>query len=256
LLVFTYLRVPIAIGTLTDFLSVIYLLPRAIKTRNKPYTTTLFLLKKMKNTTLLLLCLLTINLTQAQQKAVTETGDEVILFDDGTWEFQNEDKLIDKKTPTNSTIFKKDEESTFLLKSSRLNIGVYLNPKIWSFKKATDNLAAEYELQLKDGDLYGMVITDKVEIPFETLKLIALENGQAAAPDLKIVKEEYRIVNGLKVLLLQLNGTIQGIKFSYYGYYYSNTNGTVQILTYTSQSLLDSYKPESEKLLNGFVEIN
>ena len=210
----------------------------------------------MKGTLLLLISLFFVNLIQAQQKAVTETGEEVILFEDGTWKYQNEDQISQKETPTNKKKFKKDKESTFLLKSNKLNIGVYLNPKKWSFKKATNNPEAEFELQLKGGDLYGMIITEKVEIPFETLKSIALENGKASAPDLKIVKEEYRIVNGLKVLLLQLNGTMQGIKFSYYGYYFSSPNGTVQFITYTSQNLLDSYKPDSEKLLNGFVEIN
>lgn len=218
----------------------------------------LCLIKKqnMKGTLLLLISLFIVNLIQAQQKAVTETGEEVILFEDGTWKYQNEDQISEKETPTNSKKFIKDKELTFLIKSSKLNIGVYLNPKIWSFKKATDNPQAEFELQLKGEDLYGMIITEKVEIPLETLKFIALENGKVAAPDLKIVKEEYRTVNGLKVLLLQLNGTMQGIKFSYYGYYFSSPNGTVQFITYTSQSLLDSYKPESEKLLNGFVEIN
>ena len=210
----------------------------------------------MKETLLLLISLFFVNLIQAQQKAVTETGEEVILFEDGTWKYQNEDQISQKETPTNQKKFKKNKESTFLLKSSKLNIGVYLNPKKWSFKKATNNPEAEFELQLKGGDLYGMIITEKVEIPFETLKSIALENGKASAPDIKIVKEEYRIVNGLKVLLLQLNGTMQGIKFSYYGYYFSSPNGTVQFITYTSQNLLDSYKPDSEKLLNGFVEIN
>jgi len=212
---------------------------------------------KMKNikTTLSLLLVIAINFAQAQQKAVTETGEEVILFENGTWEHQNADDLVKKEIPTNSKTFKKNKASTFLLKSNKLNVGVYLNPKIWSFKKATNNKEAEYELQLKNGDLYGMIITEKVEIPLLTLKSLAIENGKAAAPDLKIVKEEFRIVNGLKVLLLQLNGTMQGIKFSYYGYYFSNTNGTVQFITYTSQNLLDSYKSESEKLLNGFVEI-
>lgn len=210
----------------------------------------------MKKATVSILCLFIFNLAQAQQKAVTETGDEVILFENGTWKYQNEYDLLEKEILTNSTIFEKDKQSTFLLKSSKLNIGVYLNPKTWSFKKAADNAEAEYELQLKDGDLYAMVITEKVEIPLETLKSIALENGRTVAPDLKVVKEEYRVVNGLKVLLLQLNGTMQGIKFSYYGYYFSSANGTVQFVTYTSQNLLDSYRPESEKLLNGFVEIN
>ncbi len=210
----------------------------------------------MKKALLLLISLFFVNLIQAQQKAVTETGEEVILYNDGTWKYKNEDQVSEKEIPTNPNKFMKDKESTFLLKSSKLNVGVYINPKIWSFKKAIDNPDAEFELQLKDGDLYGMIIAEKVEIPLETLKSLALENGKASAPDLKIVKEEYRIVNGLKVLLLQLNGNMQGIKFSYYGYYYSSTNGTVQFVTYTSQNLLDSYKPESEKLLNGFVEIN
>ncbi len=210
----------------------------------------------MKKIILILISLLAVSLSKAQMKAVTETGEEVILYDDGKWKYLNEDQLSENEIPTNESIFERGEKSTFLLKSSNLDVGIYLNPKKWSFKKATNNPEAEYELQLKDGDLYGMVITEKVEIPLKTLKSIALENGKAAAPDLRIVKEEYRTVNGLKVLLLQMNGTMQGIKFSYYGYYYSNTDGTIQLVTYTAQNLLDSYRPDIEELLNGLVEIN
>ena len=100
-----------------------------------------------------------------------------------------------------------------------------------------------------------MNITEKVEVPLEALKYNANENGRAVAPDLKIVKEEYRTVNGTKVLLIQMNGTTQGIKFSYFGYYYSNSNGTIQFVTYTSQNLLDTYENDCEELLNGIVEI-
>ena len=210
----------------------------------------------MKRITLLLSCLLLVTIASAQQNAVTEKGTEVILFDDGTWAYQNEDDYEKTEIFTNSKTFEKDDNSTFLLKSSKLNVGFWLNPKIWSFKKAIDNSDAEYELQLKEGDLYGMVISEKVEIPLETLKSIAFENGKEVAPDLKIVKEEYRTVNGLKVLLLQMNGTMKGIKFSYYGYYFSNTNGTVQFITYTSQNLMTDYQNDCNILLNGLVEIN
>ncbi len=210
----------------------------------------------MKKSTLILIILLTVSFIQAQQKAVTEKGKEVILYDDGTWKYQNGDQLSEKEIKTNTNKFVKDEKSTFLLKSDKLNIGFYLNPQKWSFKKAIDNPDAEYELQFKDGDLYGMIITEKIEVPLETLKSIAFENGKSAAPDLKIVKEEYRTVNDKKVLLLQMKGTIQGIKFSFYGYYFSNTNGTVQFVTYSSQKLLETYIPEIEKLLNGIVELN
>jgi len=210
----------------------------------------------MKRIALLLISLLSVIIVHAQIKAVTETGEEIFLYEDGTWKYQNEDDFKETEIQTNSKAFKKDDNSTFLLKSNILNIGFWLNPKIWIFRKATDNPDAEYEFQLKNGDLYGMVISEKVEIPLKTLKSIALETGKSAAPDLKIVQEEYRNVNGLKVLLLQMNGTMQGIKFSYYGYYYSSPNGTVQFITYTSQNLLDGYRKECNSLLNGMVEIN
>ncbi len=210
----------------------------------------------MKKISLLIICLITISVTKAQQKAVTETGIEVILYDDATWQYVDHKDEKVSEIPTNRKKFNKDDESSFLLKSNKLNIGIWINPKLWSFKKATTNTEAEYELQLKYGDLYGMILTEKVEIPLEALRSIALENGKESAPDLKIMKEEYRTVNGLKVLLLQMNGTMQGIKFSYYGYYFTSVNGTVQFITYTSQNLLKEYTKHCELLLNGLVEID
>jgi len=80
------------------------------------------------------------------------------------------------------------------------------------------------------------------------------ENGRAALSDLQIVKEEYRFVNGLKVLFLQMDGTMYGIKISYYGYCFSNTEGTIQFVIYTAQNLLKEYQDECDKLLNGLVQ--
>jgi len=190
----------------------------------------------------------------SQQNAVTEKGEEVILNEDGTWRYKSENKINTDSIPLNPHKFTKDTKSTFLIKSDRFNIGFSINPKLWSFKKGADDADSEYELELKGEDLYGMIITEKTEIPLETLRLIALENAESAAPDIHIVKEEYRIVNGLKVLMIQMNGTTQGIKFSYYSYYFSNTNGTVQFVTYTAQNLLKEYTEKCEDLLNGLVE--
>lgn len=61
------------------------------------------------------------------------------------------------------------------------------------------------------------------------------------------------MVNGLKVLLMQMDGTIQGIKFSYFGYYYSNNSGTVQFITYTSQNMLEAKMADAVELLNGLA---
>lgn len=205
---------------------------------------------------LLILMFSTTTIVSAQQRAVTELGEEVILFSDGTWRFANQKVEETKAIPTNPQTFEKDKTASFMLKSKKAKVGFWLDPKQWSFQQATDNPDAEYDLQLKGEDLFGMIITEKMEIPLESLKSIAFENGRAAAPDLEIVKEEYRNVNGIKVLCLQMNGTLQGIKFAYYGYYYSNEEGTVQFITFTSQQLLKSYEKDCEKLLNGLVSID
>lgn len=60
----------------------------------------------MKNITLLLLYLLAFNISKAQQKAVTETGEQVILFENGSWEYENKEDSIEKETPTNTKVFK------------------------------------------------------------------------------------------------------------------------------------------------------
>ncbi len=209
----------------------------------------------MKNFLLTTLVMFSLTLGYGQIKAVTENGDEVTLWDDGTWGYDDLEMEEDTEILMNPATFTKGERANFLLKSSRNDFGFYLNPKDWSFIKDGSNPSAEYELHLKSGDLYGMIISEQLEIPLETLRGIAVSTAKAAAPDLRVVNEEYRMVNGMKVLHLQMNGTMQGIKFSYYGYYYSNENGTVQFVTFTSQNLIESYREQCDALLNGLIVV-
>lgn len=221
----------------------------------------------MKITTIFLALLGLTLVANAQIKAVTETGEEVILDEKGTWKYINAKEKKAIATPRNLEEFEKaepeiqinldpiakPETSTFLLKSTLFNVGFYLNPKKWAFFKADGNTDAEYELQSKSKDLSGIIISEKTEIPLPTLRKTAFENAKAIAPDLKILSEEYRMVNGNKVLMMNMEGTMQGTQFSYLGYYYSNKNGTVQFLTYTSKDLMKDLIPECEELLNGLT---
>lgn len=189
----------------------------------------------------------------AQQRGITDQGEEVLLYDDGTWKFADESMAEAPEIPVNPQPMARAEASTFLVKSKRLQMGVYLDPKTWSFKAAENNPEAEFEFQMRGEDLYAMFISEGVSIPLTTLRNIALENGKMVAPDLRIDREEYRTVNGLQVLMLQMSGTMQGIEFTYLGYYYSNDAGTVQLVCYTAQNLIDAYRKDAEALLNGLV---
>ena len=63
--------------------------------------------------------------------------------------------------------------------------------------------------------------------------------------------EATRQVNGTELLCLQIKGTIQGVAFIYFGYYYSSDAGTVQMITYTGQNLFEEFQSDFEEFLNG-----
>ncbi len=201
---------------------------------------------------ILFICLTTIS--YASQKAITDTGEEIIIYSDGKWEYPTKSKLNEGAINYNKSIFKRPKDSSFLLKSTKNDTAYWLNTNKWSFSKPKDSTsAAEYKFQLKDTDLYGMTITERIEMPIENLADIALSNLKDAAPDGRILKKEYRTVNGNKVLYMEIGGILEGVNFTYLGYYYSDTSGTTQFVTFTSANLVDKYKSEINDFLNGFV---
>ena len=51
----------------------------------------------------------------AQIKAVTNKGDKVILFNDGTWEYEDKKIVEWDKIPLNKEKFEKDKKQDFLI---------------------------------------------------------------------------------------------------------------------------------------------
>ena len=188
----------------------------------------------------------------AVQKAVTDRGETVLLNDDGTWQYESDRASTKQVIKTNKFKFKKSSGASFKLKSSKNDTAYWIDTKKWNFKKASDNEDAEYELQLKGKDLYAMAITESIEIPLETLTEIAYTNAKNAAADARVLRKEYRNVNGHNLIYMEIAGTIQGVKFTYLGYYFSNSKGSTQLLTYTASNLVPKYKSEIYELLNGF----
>jgi len=206
---------------------------------------------------LLLPCLLLLSFGGFTQiMAVTDTGEKVLLYSDGRWAFAERDSINSQEIPTNDQNFTKSKDADFLLKSTRTSTGFWLDPKAWTFTTPEEpDAAAEYELDHKNGSLYGMIITEHLDLSLPALGNIALQNAREAAPDAKVTAKEYRTVNGKKVLMMRMVGTIQDIRFSYFGYYYTAKGISVQYLVYSSESFMDDNLSTVEDLLNGFVDL-
>ncbi len=191
--------------------------------------------------------------TYSQQTAVTKDGKTVLLNDDGTWKYVIDVDQV--KLPDSS--LKKYSKPTLaktLLASERTDHGVWYNPSKWTLMDIKPSEASEYFLKLKNEDGYCITVTEKIEIPLDNFKNIVVKNMEMRGVNsIEFQKEEYRIVNNVKVLHLEFSTKVQGINLLYSGYYFSNESGTSQILCYTSTNLFKQYKNEFENILNGFV---
>lgn len=207
----------------------------------------------VKLLTVLLLCLLYLNVPQTfsqEIKATTEDGRTVLLNPNGSWRY-SEDRKASAREDVNFPQFFKPESATVLLKGKRVKYGLWYDRSKWLLDQNIDNTSAEYELTHVEGDRYVVIIPERLQIPLETLGIAAIANAKKAAPDTRITFEEKRIVNGKEILCLRMDATIQGISVSYINYYYSGKAGAVQLMTYTGQNLIEEYQSDMMDLLNG-----
>ncbi len=187
----------------------------------------------------------------ASQKAITDKGDVVILKDNGKWVYEDESKQPIKITKNKKT-FKKSSSATFELKSTKTDLSIFIDPTKWTFKKEPPEKTGEYSFENKAGNAYGTLITEKLDMSLEQLADIALINAKDFAPDTQVTKKEYRVVNGKKLIYLEMELSTQGIDFNYFGYYFSNKEGSNQLVTYAlASSVNKELTKEIQTFLNG-----
>ncbi|RRQ46736.1 hypothetical protein [Chryseobacterium sp. SC28] len=209
----------------------------------------------MKKITIIFFALL-YSFSSSQTKALTEDGKEVVLFDNKTWRFVNEsdEKTMDEII-TNNTIFNKSADATFLLKSQKLDSGIYFNPKQWKTVKADISPIAEYTFQDITSQSYGVFVSEKAPIQtLKNLKNLIISNLQKRASFFRLISSEYRTLNGINVLFLEYIANIQGMDFHYMANYYLTEGGYTGVFSYTFENLFVSSKTKIESLINGLVK--
>ena len=190
----------------------------------------------------------------------TEKGDKVNLYEEGKWEYAKQDSSIlttSKNTDTSTTLnenkFTKDKSASYLVKSKKLKVGVYINPEKWGFTNGGINESAEFNFSQKEFDVLASLITERISINLGDMAELIFQNAKNQSDDVEIIKKEYRIVNGVKMLCLQMKMTIKGIKYIYFTYNFSNKDGAVQLTCLTNAYLFDKNYKLIENFLNGLV---
>lgn len=172
-------------------------------------------------------------------RAITEDGKQVILRADGTWSYAK----LSQRDHTKPQLAYIGKRGTFALD---------LVPGKWRRMQVDLNSDAEVAYRHVDGDVYGQVVAERIEIPILALKTIVVRNMRQAAEDARLAQEEKRTVNGKEVLCITVDATVDGIPLTYHCYLLSGKEGTFQVMTWTGRNIFEEVKPTMEEFLNGF----
>ncbi|MDF0719953.1 hypothetical protein P0M11_08065 [Kaistella sp. PBT33-4] len=206
---------------------------------------------------LVLLCWLSFLPLNAQiQKAVTESGKEVVLLDDRTWRFVHEsDSTALETIVQNKAEFTRDAKATSSVQSANLNVAVYHDPKKW--KTAASGLQNIEYLFIGPDHIFATLTADRSRIPnLRIVKDVVISNVRQATDYFRLKESEYRTVNGRRMLYLRYIANLKGLDFEYAGYYFINDSGFAMVVAYTMQQDFEAKFPEIQKFLNGFTEIS
>ena len=191
----------------------------------------------------------------ADKKAVTESGDVVILKNDGTWAYKNANTKNSQKNEIaiNKQKFTKDANATFAVKSKRNNAVFLINPKKYTSQRSKFRAEQEFFIRHKTKDIYAVTISEESHYPLESFPNIVITNAKRIDPDAMVTEKEYRFVNGKKVIRLRVKAEVNKIKIDYIYYCCTEESGSTKFVAFTSSELFKKHQVEMETLLNGLV---
>jgi len=184
-----------------------------------------------------------------EKRAKTTDGKEVILRDDGTWAYAEAGK---KDKPAAGSEYKKDKKAELAYTGKRGKFTLTLVPDAWARLEKSINPLAEVSFKNDAGDVYAMVVAERLQVPLPALKKAVLDNMKRVDSESKVLLDEKRTVNGLAVVCLTVEANVQEIPLTYHVYLYSGDEGSIQLMTWTGRKLFQESKADMEAFLNGF----
>ena len=201
-----------------------------------------------------------------QTRAITEKGDTIFVYDNGTWSFEfleempeqiNEFSYLSQELvlDTIPAKFKVLPEANKQVKDSRDMFVIKYDEQIWKrVPPATLNDEADFAFQAKKNDIWCIVIAEETPIQHDKLFLIAKNTmKEHTGTDPEVIKTELRTVNGTKLMRGVMKAEYSGIVFIFDTYYFSNDLGSVQFTTWTSEKVWERNESVILNLLNGFM---
>lgn len=202
----------------------------------------------------------------AQTRAVTQYGDTIYVYNNGTWSYELLDNMpeinnelaylaSEIKIDTISKAFTAPANLKKQVKNKANQFIIKYDDSKWKrVPPATLNDEAEFAFESKVSDIWCVVISEETPIDSDKLFKIAKQTmKENTGGEPKIIKTELRKVNGKELIRGVLEADYSGITFIFDSYYYSDDLGSVQFITWTSSKVWERNENNILEFLNGFI---
>jgi Domain of unknown function (DUF4384) len=139
-----------------------------------------------------------------------------------------------------------------VVKSKKASFEISYDPKKWALQNSVE-APIEFSFQHSDKEAFINIISERTEIPTETLKKAFMKNLEGKATDVKIVEEKEIKIGETPVVSLTLDLKADGIPLTFYNYLWSGNSGTAQVMCFCGQTIFNDHKDDFQKFMNGIT---
>lgn len=166
--------------------------------------------------------------------ATTEGGAKVQLFADGTWAYVD------------------GQEAPAMLRLTSENgpYAVTFPSKKWS--RADSSTPNRHLLSHTTGSAGAVFASEGIPVALERLPDIALRSAKGADPAAELISSTMTTVNGVEVVQVEIEATVQSVPFHYRSYYFGGEKGNAALVVYAHRDRFVDLSADIDELLSGF----
>ena len=132
------------------------------------------------------------------------------------------------------------------------HIRLQYDPIEWTVdNEMSDNPDAASQLRYFNNEAFAMIIPERVEVPLESLREIALQNLESESTEVTVIGRGEVVSRGKQLLTMDVTATLELYRTFMRSYYYSDSSGSFQLICWTSENLGQEYVTVFDRFAAG-----
>jgi len=128
---------------------------------------------------------------------------------------------------------------------------IFYNPKKWKVTETIIGGDGEFIFTHENSTIEAEILPERYPSSIEVTKKIFLNNERDFDPNIEIISEEIKNINGNEILVMKLQGQIEDTPYMHYDYLYSDDKISIHFNCAGELELMKYYEQDIFELLNG-----